>query len=55
MCCVLLETTILCTCRTMGLKPIYRCVEPIIYVILCICDQCMTHLFGGQLLVVFNG
>jgi hypothetical protein len=52
---VLLKTTMLCMCRIMCLQPINGCVEPIICATLCICDQCMTYLFGGQLLVVLNG
>jgi hypothetical protein len=35
---LLLKTTMLCMCRTMCLKPINRCVEPIIYATSCICD-----------------
>jgi hypothetical protein len=40
---------------TMCLKQINGCVEPIIYATSCICDQCMSDLFGSQLLVVPNG
>jgi hypothetical protein len=52
---VLLKTTMLCMCRTICLKPINRCVEPNIYATSCICDQCMSYLFGGQLFVLLNG
>jgi hypothetical protein len=51
MCCVLLETNISCMCGTMCLKPIYVCVELIIYATSCICYQCITYLIVGQLLV----
>jgi hypothetical protein len=53
--CVQLETTMLCMCRTMCLKPIYGYVELIICATSCICDQCITYLYVGQLLVVLNG
>jgi hypothetical protein len=55
MCYVLLETTMLCMCRTIYLKPVNECVEPIIYTTSCIYDQCMSYLFGAQLLVLLNG
>jgi hypothetical protein len=38
MCCVLLETTMLCMSRTICLKPIDGCVELIICATSCICD-----------------
>jgi integral membrane sensor domain MASE1 len=52
---VLLKTTMLYMCRTMCLKPINRCVEPIICATSCICDLCMNYLFIDQFLVLFNG
>jgi hypothetical protein len=54
MCFVLLETTMI-MCRTICLKQINGCVEPIISATSCMCDQCMSDLFGGLLLVVPNG
>jgi hypothetical protein len=55
MCFVLSETTMMCMCRTICLKQINGCVEPIIYVTSYMCGQYMSDLFGGQLLVVPNG
>jgi hypothetical protein len=37
------------------LKPIYGCVQLSIYATWCICDQCITYLFVGQLLMVLHG
>jgi hypothetical protein len=54
MCCVLLKITMSCMCGTMCLKLIYGCVELIICVTSCICDQCITYLIVGQLLMVLN-
>jgi hypothetical protein len=39
MCFVLLETIMMCMCRTMCLKQINGCVVPIICATSCICDQ----------------
>jgi hypothetical protein len=55
MCFVLLQTTTVCMCRTICLKQINGCIEPIICATSCMCDQCMSDLFGGLLLVVPNG
>jgi hypothetical protein len=55
MCCVLLETTMLCMSRTMCFKQIYGCVELIICATSCICDQCITYLFVFQLLMLLYG
>jgi hypothetical protein len=54
MCCVLLETTMLCMYRTMSLKPNYVCVHLIICATSCICDQCITYLFVDQILMVLH-
>jgi hypothetical protein len=48
MCYVLLQITMLCMWKTMCLKSINGCVEPIICGTSCIC-------FGAQILVLLNG
>jgi hypothetical protein len=55
MCFMLLEITMMCMCRTICLKQINKCVESINCANSCMCDQCMSDLFYGQLLVVPNG
>jgi hypothetical protein len=51
---VLLKVTMLYMCWTMCLKPIYVCIQLIIYATWCICDQCITYLFVGPLLMILH-